>query len=162
MNAGKIQVRNAEFIYTLERSRLRSRRAVSGFHSSNLLLSARRASNWFFEIDQTTGDQLWSRLAEIQRDPAKAKAKVNSIMPLCRRAKSEWYRLCGQLAGRNGKRPKRPAAYRPGLCPRARLLEWNADGRLSFSHSVGYAKAAPRKGHWRALINQIDAAVAHR
>jgi hypothetical protein len=38
------------------------------------------ADDWFFEVDQTNGEQLWSRLAGIDRDPAKAKAKVASIM----------------------------------------------------------------------------------
>lgn len=38
------------------------------------------AGNWLFEIDQTTGDQLWSRLAAIHRDPARAKANVRTIM----------------------------------------------------------------------------------
>jgi hypothetical protein len=38
------------------------------------------AGGWFFEVDETSGDQLWSRLAAIHRDPAAAKAKVKSIM----------------------------------------------------------------------------------
>jgi hypothetical protein len=38
------------------------------------------ADHWFFEIDETSGEQLWSRLAAIERDPAKARAKVSSIM----------------------------------------------------------------------------------
>jgi hypothetical protein len=38
------------------------------------------AGEWFFEIDQTTGEKLWSRLAGIHRDPDKAKAKLRSIM----------------------------------------------------------------------------------
>ena len=38
------------------------------------------ANDWFFEVDETSGDQLWSRLQAIVRDPAKAKAKVKSIM----------------------------------------------------------------------------------
>jgi hypothetical protein len=38
------------------------------------------ADDWFFEVDETTGEQLWSRLAAIESDPAKAKAKVKSIM----------------------------------------------------------------------------------
>ena len=38
------------------------------------------ASDWFFEIDQTSGDRLWSGLQAILRDPAAAKAKVRSIM----------------------------------------------------------------------------------
>jgi hypothetical protein len=38
------------------------------------------ANDWFFEIDETSGDQLWSRLQAIVRDPARAKANVNSIM----------------------------------------------------------------------------------
>ena len=38
------------------------------------------ADDWFFEVDETNGAQLWSRLEAIHRDPAKAKAKVKSIM----------------------------------------------------------------------------------
>jgi hypothetical protein len=38
------------------------------------------ADDWFFEIDETDGAQLWSRLAAIHRDPAAARAKVKSIM----------------------------------------------------------------------------------
>lgn len=38
------------------------------------------SSDWFFEVDETSGAQLWSRLEAIHRDPRKAKAKVQSIM----------------------------------------------------------------------------------
>jgi hypothetical protein len=38
------------------------------------------SSDWFFEVEETTGQQLWSRLEAIHRDPGKAKAKVRSIM----------------------------------------------------------------------------------
>jgi hypothetical protein len=38
------------------------------------------ASDWLFEVDQATGESLWARLGEIQRDPARARAKVRSIM----------------------------------------------------------------------------------
>lgn len=38
------------------------------------------AHDWFFEVDETSGDQLWSRLGAIHRDTGKAKAKVRSIM----------------------------------------------------------------------------------
>ena len=38
------------------------------------------AGDWFFEVDETNGEQLWSRLAAIHRSPAKAKAQVASIM----------------------------------------------------------------------------------
>jgi hypothetical protein len=38
------------------------------------------AGDWFFEVDETSGGQLWSRLAEIHRDPAQAKARVELIM----------------------------------------------------------------------------------
>ena len=38
------------------------------------------AGDWFFEVDETTGDQLWSRLQAIVSDPAKAKAKVKAII----------------------------------------------------------------------------------
>lgn len=38
------------------------------------------SSDWFFEIDETSGEQLWQRLEAIHKDPARAKAKVKSIM----------------------------------------------------------------------------------
>jgi hypothetical protein len=38
------------------------------------------AGDWFFEIDETTGAQLWSRLEAIHADPAKARAAVTAIM----------------------------------------------------------------------------------
>ncbi|GAB1488574.1 hypothetical protein MASR2M8_10200 [Opitutaceae bacterium] len=31
------------------------------------------ANDWFFEVDETNGDELWSRLAAIHADPAKAR-----------------------------------------------------------------------------------------
>ena len=38
------------------------------------------ADKWFFEVDETSGAELWSRLEAIQRNPAAAKAKVRRIM----------------------------------------------------------------------------------
>ncbi len=38
------------------------------------------ADDWFFEIDETNGPQLWSRLSAIHKNPAAARAKVKSIM----------------------------------------------------------------------------------
>ncbi len=38
------------------------------------------AADWFFEVDETSGEELWSRLEAIQRDPAKAAAQVRTIM----------------------------------------------------------------------------------
>ncbi|MBC7367357.1 MAG: polysaccharide pyruvyl transferase family protein [Undibacterium sp.] len=38
------------------------------------------ADDWFFEIEQTNGAQLWSRLEAIHKNPAAARAKVKSIM----------------------------------------------------------------------------------
>ena len=38
------------------------------------------AGDWLFEIDETSGRELWSRLERIHRDPAKAKATVRSIL----------------------------------------------------------------------------------
>ena len=38
------------------------------------------ADDWFFEVDETNGPQLWARLEAIHRDPAKARAKVKAIM----------------------------------------------------------------------------------
>jgi hypothetical protein len=55
------------------------------------------AHEWFFEIEETTGAQLWSRLESIVRSPAKAKDKavmatvesrqqrmVNAVRAACR------------------------------------------------------------------------------
>lgn len=36
--------------------------------------------NWFFEVDETNGDQLWSRLEAIHRDPAGARTYVANAM----------------------------------------------------------------------------------
>ncbi len=38
------------------------------------------SSEWFFEIDETSGAELWSRLEAIHRNPAEARAKVKAIM----------------------------------------------------------------------------------
>jgi len=38
------------------------------------------ADDWFFEVDETSGEQLWSRLEAIHRNPAAAREKVKSIM----------------------------------------------------------------------------------
>lgn len=38
------------------------------------------ANDWFFEVDETNGQQLWSRLQAIHQNPTAARAKVKSIM----------------------------------------------------------------------------------
>jgi hypothetical protein len=38
------------------------------------------ANGWFFEVDETSGDELWARLKTIHTDPAKARAHVNTII----------------------------------------------------------------------------------
>lgn len=38
------------------------------------------ANDWFFEVDESDGPQLWSRLQTILQDPAAARAKARSIM----------------------------------------------------------------------------------
>jgi hypothetical protein len=38
------------------------------------------AGEWFFEIDETSGDQLWSRLRRVVQEPAQASARVKQIM----------------------------------------------------------------------------------
>ncbi|MFM1748302.1 MAG: hypothetical protein RLZZ188_1968 [Verrucomicrobiota bacterium] len=38
------------------------------------------ADDWFFEVDETSGAQLWSRLEAIVKDPAAARAKAQAIM----------------------------------------------------------------------------------
>ena len=37
-------------------------------------------SDWTFEVDETTGDALWSRLKTIHADPVKARQRVASVM----------------------------------------------------------------------------------
>jgi hypothetical protein len=44
------------------------------------------ADEWFFEVDETSGTELWSRLGAIHRDPGKAKSKVKSIMSTVEKA----------------------------------------------------------------------------
>jgi len=38
------------------------------------------AGAWFFEVDETSGSQLWSRLEAIHRDPRRAAGQVKTIM----------------------------------------------------------------------------------
>jgi hypothetical protein len=38
------------------------------------------AGNWFFEVDETNGRQLWNRLESIHKDPRGAAAQVRTIM----------------------------------------------------------------------------------
>jgi hypothetical protein len=38
------------------------------------------SGEWFFEIDETSGEQLWSCLEAIHRDPTKAKVRVRSVI----------------------------------------------------------------------------------
>jgi len=38
------------------------------------------AGEWLFEIDETDGSQLWTKLEAVHRDPAAARAKVQSIL----------------------------------------------------------------------------------
>jgi hypothetical protein len=38
------------------------------------------AADWFFEVDETSGGQLWSRLQAIHQNPARAKQQTASIM----------------------------------------------------------------------------------
>lgn len=37
-------------------------------------------SDWLFEVDETSGEELWSRLAPIHADPAAARARVRTVM----------------------------------------------------------------------------------
>lgn len=37
-------------------------------------------SPWTFEVDETSGQQLWAQLEAIHRDPAKARARVQTVM----------------------------------------------------------------------------------
>ncbi len=37
-------------------------------------------ADWLFEADETSGEELWSRLAPIHADPAKARARVKTVM----------------------------------------------------------------------------------
>ena len=38
------------------------------------------AGRWMFEIEETSGGELWSRVAEIVKDPGKARVRVRSIL----------------------------------------------------------------------------------
>jgi hypothetical protein len=38
------------------------------------------ANDWFFEVDETTGEELWSRLAAIHRNPVAAGSRVKAIL----------------------------------------------------------------------------------
>jgi hypothetical protein len=38
------------------------------------------AADWFFEVEETSGEQLWSRVKAIHDNPGSAKAKVASIL----------------------------------------------------------------------------------
>lgn len=42
-------------------------------------------NDWFFEVDETNGDQLWSRLEAIHRDPGEARRYVETAMARVRR-----------------------------------------------------------------------------
>lgn len=35
--------------------------------------------DWFFEVEETSGAELWARLEPIHRDPDRARAKVKEI-----------------------------------------------------------------------------------
>jgi hypothetical protein len=37
------------------------------------------AGDWFFEVDETDGAQLWARLGAIHRDPAAARTQAQAI-----------------------------------------------------------------------------------
>lgn len=37
-------------------------------------------SDWLVEAEETSGEELWARLAPIHADPAKARARVKSVM----------------------------------------------------------------------------------
>ena len=37
-------------------------------------------ADWLFEADATSGEELWSRLAPLHADPAKARARVKAVM----------------------------------------------------------------------------------
>jgi hypothetical protein len=37
-------------------------------------------SDWTREVDETSGDDLWSRLKLIHADPVRAKARVRTVM----------------------------------------------------------------------------------
>ena len=37
-------------------------------------------SDWIFEVDETSGDELWSRLEKIHNDPTRASAQVQTVM----------------------------------------------------------------------------------
>jgi hypothetical protein len=38
------------------------------------------ADDWFFEVDETSGEELWQRLRAVVSQPERARAQVGSIM----------------------------------------------------------------------------------
>ena len=78
------------------------------------------SGDWFFEIDETSGEQLWSRLTAIHRDPAKAKRRS---VPSCERSingRRTWWTPSGRPAApeclcllkREDARPRQKVAIR--------------------------------------------------
>jgi hypothetical protein len=57
------------------------------------------SAEWFFEIDETTGKQLWSRLETIHRNPSTAKGQVHSILRAVERRQKRMVEVVRQACG---------------------------------------------------------------
>ena len=60
------------------------------------------ANDWFFEVDETSGAQLWSRLETIHKNPAAARAKVKSIMAGVERLQQRMVDAAREAIGKTG------------------------------------------------------------
>ena len=62
------------------------------------------AGEWFFEVEETSGEQLWSRLEAIHRDPKRAAAQVGRIMQTVEAAQQRMIAAVRGAAGVRGGR----------------------------------------------------------
>jgi len=58
------------------------------------------AGDWLFEVDPTSGGQLWQRLETVVRNPAAARAKVQSIMTAVRARQQPMVEAARRACGR--------------------------------------------------------------
>jgi hypothetical protein len=57
------------------------------------------AGDWLFEIEQTSGADLWSKLEQIHRDPSKARARVKTIFAGIERKQRHMVETVRRVAG---------------------------------------------------------------
>jgi hypothetical protein len=69
------------------------------------------AADWFFEIDETSGAQLWSRLEAIHKNPAAARAKVKTIMTGVERLQRRMVDAVRGASSRRGERARRACTH---------------------------------------------------